>query len=166
MSKYIFVRCESKIKINPEEVPYWNLIKISEEKINENKESIIKSKYSLKSDGVSFNGLECYKYDGFVYCRLRDLAKVLNLEMSYSNNVLEIKKLETYYKDLAEFKNKNNYNSYIYKIIFIEKSLNEEKEICALNINGYNYFKLRDITNLLNYIYQWDESNNLITINK
>lgn len=157
---------ESKIKINPEEVPYWNLIKISEEKINENKESIIKSKYSLKSDGVSFNGLECYKYDGFVYCRLRDLAKVLNLEMSYSNNVLEIKKLETYYKDLAEFKNKNNYNSSIYKIIFIEKSLNEEKEICALNINGYNYFKLRDITNLLNYIYQWDESNNLITINK
>ena len=65
-----------------------------------------------------------------------------------------------------EFKNKNNYNSSIYKIIFIEKSLNEEKEICALNINGYNYFKLRDITNLLNYIYQWDESNNLITINK
>ena len=157
---------ESEIKINPEEVPHWNLIKISEEKVNENKESIIKSKYSLDADGVGFNGLECYKYDGFVYCRLRDLAKALSLKMSYSNNVLEIKKLETYYKDLAEFKNKTTYSSSIYKIKFIEKNLDEEREFFALNINGYNYFKICDIAKLINYECTWDETNNLIIFKK
>lgn len=147
---------------------YWKIAKSSEEKLSEYKDLIINLKCNLEMDDKITKNLDCYNYDGFNYCKLRDIAKALNLEISYGDDILEIKKGKIDSEDLTEIKN----NTQDIKTVFINKfsevqeTQNSKKEITAININGYNYFKIRDIAELINYECTWDETNNLIILDK
>ena len=147
---------------------YWEFIKSSEEKVNNNT-NIHKTQNDINAFGKFISPVEGYNYNGFNYYSLRDLAVILNFDVSYDNVFLEIYNYGVMYEGYTELRNTPDEIESAYINKFCESYLGElisGLELETLNINGYNYFKLRDITNLLNYSCQWDESNNLITINK
>lgn len=127
------------------------------------------SKVLVNGKEVSF---EAYNINGNNYFKLRDLAMVLNgtdkqFEVSWnsSNNAIDLESGKAYTSVGGELvvsdkllnKEANPTTSKIY--------LNgEEVQLTAYNINGNNYFKLRDIAKVINFGVTWDGNTNTVGV--
>jgi len=110
-------------------------------------------------------GLAVYSIGGYNYIKLRDIGCLMNYNITWDDESKEIhvsKGNETIespnaYME-AEVKNAVPINQVIYA--------DDEKyeNLFAYNIDGYTYFKLRDIGELLNFTCTWNEETNSVII--
>ena len=110
---------------------------------------------------------EAYNIQDNNYFKLRDVAKALNgsdkqFEVAWdgNKNVINIIKNTPYTITGGELQvniTVNNSNSKVY----IDDS---EVNIQAYNINGNNYFKLRELGSLIDFDVDWDGVNNRVLI--
>ncbi|MGO3751862.1 MAG: DUF1343 domain-containing protein [Peptoniphilaceae bacterium] len=112
--------------------------------------------------------LRGYNINGYNYFKIRDLANILRdrIDFSLSGDSKSIKlNLNNNYKikkdDLRKINNTNKYA--IYKNIefeIIKEYKITKSYIKAYNIDGYNYFKLRDLSNILEFSVSYNKLNN------
>jgi hypothetical protein len=130
----------------------------------------INSQVLINDKAVSF---EAYNINGYNYFKLRDLAKALNgtqkqFEISWnpSNNVINITSGNKYTESGGELSLASKNKQIKDAIPIISKLYINGKEMnfTSYNIEGYNYFKLRDIATALDFGTTWDESTNTIRI--
>ena len=123
----------------------------------------------VNGNPVSF---EAYEIDGYNYFKLRDLAAALNrtskqFDVSWNNNNCKIDIISgqsyTFTGDELIITESTNCVSTTVKTseIYLD---NYKTSVDSCNINGYNYFKLRDIAKALGFSINWDSSNNKILI--
>ena len=130
------------------------------------------------SDKVTRNGYEqnvqVYNIDGYNYFKLRDVAKMLvNLPDEFSVDYDAAKQMiviktagpDTYYEGPTEFdkvvatgvKTATKGNG---DLLIDGKVVH----LTAYNIDGYNYFKLRDLGNAIGFQVGWDEAKKCVNI--
>ena len=116
-------------------------------------------------------GFDAYLIEGNNYFKLRDLAYTLSntdkkFEVGYNvlDNAITITSGKSYTSNGSEMADKSNGP----KDATLSKSkvIKDDKEvnITAYNIDGNNYFKLRDLGEALNFSVDWDSSKNAIVI--
>jgi len=124
---------------------------------------------------VLVNGIEtpfdAYNIDGSNYFKLRDLAYVLNgtekqFEVDYdsANNTVSLTLGKAYTVIGGEMAAKTSTEIDIVPAtsnVYLE---GEKVNLTAYNINGNNYFKLRDIGEVFDFGIDWDGEKNIITI--
>lgn len=128
------------------------------------------------SSSVLVNGtltkFEAYNINGNNYFKLRDIAKVLSgtqkqFEVGWnaSENTIELTSGKAYTSDGGEMKVSENLKPVIASGT-TSKILLDGKEIrlMAYNINGNNFFKLRDLGEKINFAVIWDEASKTISI--
>lgn len=127
------------------------------------------SKVLVNGKEVSF---EAYNINGNNYFKLRDLAMVLNgtdkqFEVSWDSS-----------KNAIDLESGRAYTSVGGELVVSDKLLNkeanpttskiylngEEVQLTAYNINGNNYFKLRDIAKVINFGVTWDGNTNTVGV--
>lgn len=128
------------------------------------------------SSKVMINGVniafEAYNINGNNYFKLRDLAKALNesekkFEITWDGvkkaiNILTNQSYTSVGGELFASGNTNNKNASLSASkIFLNGAI---KALTAYNIDGNNYFKLRDIGKVINFAVTWDGTNNTINI--
>jgi hypothetical protein len=126
---------------------------------------------SILLDGKSVK-LECYTIDGFNYFKLRDIAMILqdtpnkfDVKWEPVNKAIQLLIGVDYTVTGGELTFSNVSGKIITTVttspIFIG---DQETQLSAFAINGYNYFKLRDIGEALYFGVGYDVSNNTIMI--
>lgn len=126
------------------------------------------SKMTVNGAAVSF---DAYNINSYNYFKLRDLAYVLNgsmkqFEVSWDNtkNTINITSGEAYTVvggELSASSIVSNTANSTTSTIYIN---GEKVSLTIYNINGNNYFKLRDIAKAINFGVTWDEAQNSIII--
>ena len=115
---------------------------------------------------------EAYNISGNNYFKLRDIAKVLNatqkqfeVEWTASKNAIELTTNKPYTTAGGEMQVSKNLKTEIASAttskIYID-GINIQ--LSAYNINGNNYFKLRDIGEKINFAVTWDPTSKTIMI--
>jgi alpha-tubulin suppressor-like RCC1 family protein len=115
---------------------------------------------------------EAFNIGGYNYFKLRDIAMALRdsdkrfeVKWDASKNAISIITNNAYTPEGSELKvsgNKATLKAYSTSSkIYVD---GKEVQFIAYNIDGYNYFKLRDIGKALNFGVFWDGSNNAIKI--
>lgn len=124
---------------------------------NTSSKTAILSNQNVDIDGTSVD-IESYNIDGSNYFKLKDIAYLLvdtkkefGVSFDSSTNSVSIIPSTSYIKDGNEFK-KTGVSSVeaipaTSKFYYAGQSV----DVSAYNINGSNYFKLRDIANLVNF---------------
>lgn len=121
-------------------------------------------------DGNDVN-IKSYNIENNNYFKLRDIAMILdgskksfNVEWDNSKNAINIVKNKKYSPVGAEFSNQEKSNKSAVKSNS-EVYLNGKKiTLTAYNIDGSNYFKLRDIAETLDFEVIWDSVQNAVII--
>jgi len=119
------------------------------------------------------NDFEAYNINGNNYFKLRDIAKVLNgtqkqFEVGWNESKKAIdltsgKEYTTVGGEMQVSKNLKTETAYVTNSkIYLD---GKEIQLNAYNINGNNYFKLRDIGEKINFTVTWDEAAKIIMIN-
>lgn len=131
----------------------------------------VPSNVVLKIDGAAVKP-EAYNINGSNYFKLRDLAMVLNgsskqFEVAWdgTRNAISIYPQKPYSVAGGEMTKSgavNNLNATAANAALYVNGSQASFE--AYQINGSNYYKLRDIGKALNFGISWDESTNTITI--
>lgn len=127
------------------------------------------SKVLLNGNDVN---IEAYNIDNSNYFKLRDIAKILdgskksfNVEWDNSKNAINIVKNKKYSPVGMELASYNEKRSKSAVKSSSEVYLNGEKvTLTAYNIDGNNYFKLRDIAGTLDFEVMWDAVQNAVII--
>ncbi len=127
------------------------------------------SKVLLDGNDVS---IEAYNIDNNNYFKLRDIAKILdgseksfNVEWDNSKNAINIVKNKKYSAVGMELASTNEKINKSAVKSSSEVYLNGEKiTLTAYNIDGNNYFKLRDIAGTLDFEVMWDAVQNAVII--
>jgi len=122
-------------------------------------------------DGKEIN-FESYNIYGFNYFKLRDIAMVLkNSEKSFevtwdqTKNAVIMTSNLLYTKVGGELSAANDNKEKDAVQNTAELYLNDSKlSIIAYNINGYNYFKLRDIASVIDFGVDWSQESQTISI--
>jgi len=115
---------------------------------------------------------EAYGVDGYNYFKLRDLATVVRgtakqFEVTWDGveKVIRLTSGQPYTTTGGELTISGNFVEKEGKLntakIFVD---GKEVELKAYGIDGYNYFKLRDIGKLFNFGVEWDATNNAVII--
>lgn len=125
---------------------------------------------------VTVNGqnvnFDAYNINGNNYFKLRDLAYVLNatekqFSIGYGNvlNTVSLTSGQQYTTVGGELEigNSQNIESMPTDSVIVKDG--EEVELQAYNINGNNYFKLRDIGELFDFSVNWNSETTTISIN-
>lgn len=123
-------------------------------------------------DGNDVN-IEAYNIDNSNYFKLRDIAMILddskksfNIEWDNSNNAITLIKNKKYSPVGGELASSNVKRSKGAVKSSTEVYLNGKKlTLTSYNINGSNYFKLRDIAGTLDFEVIWDAVQNAVVIN-
>ena len=125
---------------------------------------------AVKIDGKQVD-FQAYNIDGNNYFKLRDLAFALNNTTSEFNITWDAEKnliqliQNTSYEAVG---NELEKNTAPFKTITENKSVimvdSKEVTLQAYNIDGNNYFKLRDIGELIDFSVNWDSVNSIISI--
>lgn len=137
-------------------------------KANEKREDAKKSPQELFLNGKK-SAINGYNIKGYNYFKLRDLAAILigtevkmDLEGDNKNITIDTnksyKKLKDDLKPLSNEVKRALEKDMTVKVISGTKS--EFTKIKVFNIGGYNYFKLRDVGELLDFKVSYDEKNN------
>lgn len=117
--------------------------------------------------------LKGYNIEDHNYYRLRDLASLLKIhDLNFSlwgDDKRIIINLDETYKDSKDqgVLAKKDLSQALEKemtLKLIKNGQAESHQVKAYNIEGYNYFKLRDMGSYLNYDVDYDEKNNLAMI--
>ncbi|MCL2164551.1 MAG: copper amine oxidase N-terminal domain-containing protein [Oscillospiraceae bacterium] len=118
---------------------------------------------------VSF---DAYNIDDYNYFKLRDIAYALNgtskqFEVGWdeANDAISLTSSHPYSAVGDEMSNGGSGGKEATPTssrIFLD---GDEIQLTAYNIDGYNYFKLRDLGQAINFGVDWDESQNAIVIN-
>ncbi len=135
------------------------------------------AKAELSNAGVAVNGKaiapQAYTIDGYTYFKLRDVAKALagteagfNVDWDQEARMTALQTGATYKAydggtDAAEFAKKATAH-HSHDPIMVN---GEEVDLTAYNIDGYNYFKLRDLGDALGFEVTWDKTARMIGIN-
>ncbi len=135
------------------------------------------AKAELSNAGVAVNGEaiapQAYTIDGYTYFKLRDVAKALagtvaGFDVSWDQAArMTALQTGTVYKyqdgdtDAAEYAKKAT-AFHSHDPIMVN---GEEVALTAYNIDGYNYFKLRDLGAALGFEVTWDKAAKMIGIN-
>jgi hypothetical protein len=126
---------------------------------------------SILLDGKSVK-LECYTIDGFNYFKLRDIAMILqdtpnkfDVKWEPVNKAIQLLIGVDYTVTGGEL-TFSNVSGKINASVTTSKIYigDQEAELSAFAINGYNYFKLRDIGEALHFGVGYDVANNTIVI--
>jgi hypothetical protein len=123
----------------------------------------------VSGEEVSF---QAFNINNNNYFKLRDLAMIVNgTEKSFeigwegTNNAISLESGKAYTAVGGELVVSSDPTSMEAKptesIIYLN---GDEVEFTAYNINGNNYFKLRDVANAINFGVTWDGSINMIGI--
>jgi hypothetical protein len=126
---------------------------------------------SVYVDGTSVK-LEAYNINGNNYFKLRDLAMALNgsgisfaVAWDAARNAIDIRSNQEYSPiggELVMLNNPGKFNAVPASAsVYIDDS---KTALTAYNINGNNYFKLRDVGSALNFRVNWDSVSNAINI--
>ena len=118
---------------------------------------------------------DSYNINDFNYFKLRDIAFVLNgtakqfaIDWDAANNAMTLKPGSAYVKTGDEMASKGTgakTATLSAQKVFIEGlALSSHTPMEAYNIDGYNYFKLRDIGVVLDIGIGWDNARNTISI--
>lgn len=122
-------------------------------------------------DGNDVN-IEAYNIDNNNYFKLRDIAMILdgskksfNIEWDNSKNAINIVKNKKYSIVGAELSSTNEKRNKSAVKSNSEVYLNGKKiTLTAYNIDGSNYFKLRDLAGTLDFEVVWDDVQNAVLI--
>jgi len=125
---------------------------------------------------VLINGIDiafdAYNINGNNYFKLRDLAYILNgtakqFEIVYDEKINVISLISGYSYTAVGGEMASKGNSDNIPVPTITKIYLDGKEVIftAYNIDGNNYFKLRDIGQAFNFGIEWDGLNSIIMIN-
>lgn len=128
------------------------------------------SSQKINIDGVSVD-VESYNIGGNNYFKLRDIAYIMNgtekqfnIIYNSSTNSINITPNSSYMVDGSELKKNNvsqiNATPTSSSLYYENQSIN----LNAYNINGNNYFKLRDIAALINFGIVFDQDTNTVYI--
>jgi hypothetical protein len=135
-----------------------------------------KAKAQPTSSSVMINGkkvgFEAYNINGYNYFKLRDIAMALNgtgkqfeVKFDGSKNAILITTGSKYTTVGGELKVSGSKSEKPAVPTPSKVYINgKEVQFIAYNIDGYNYFKLRDIGKALNFGVFWDGANNTIRI--
>jgi len=122
---------------------------------------------SASATSININGTDVnvssYNIDDNNYFRLRDIAIVLSgtkaqFDVAWNNNSVEITTNTAYTgkNTLTEKSDKNPEILHSYTPVYLNGKRVSAK---AYNIDGYNYFKLRDIARLVDFgVFWWQDS--------
>lgn len=122
----------------------------------------------LVQSGDVANRLEAvpaYMYQDNNYFMLRDIGRIVGYQVDWDENTKNIsmikdKKAQNF-DDMSKMKQTGNVVKN-HQTIIIDESKYENKE--CLNIDGYNYFKLRDLAKVMNFTCDWDNNENTIVL--
>lgn len=111
------------------------------------------------------DALPAYMYQDSNYFMLRDIGRIVGYQVDWDGNAKKI----TMTKDntvqnfdgLSTVKQTQNVKKDHQTIVIDE---NEYKNMECLNIDGYNYFKLRDLAEAMDFTCSWDNSTNTIML--
>ncbi|MDR1558767.1 MAG: hypothetical protein LBS84_03530 [Clostridiales bacterium] len=134
--------------------------------------SAVPTSSTVLVDGES-KTFDSYNINGFNYFKLRDIAYVLNgtskqfaVDWDANNNAMTLRPGTIYYVTGDEMASKGTgAKSAVLsqQKVFLAGNVNQIG-IEAYNIDGYNYFKLRDIGVVLDIGIGWDDAKNTISI--
>lgn len=123
----------------------------------------ISTRSQISVDGASKN-FEAYNIDGYNYFKLRDIAYVLNGTQKQFNTVWDEDKnaitlnlgtaYETAGEELSGGNGKNKTAVSSSASVYID---GKKLDVEAYNIDGCNYFKLRDIAKAVDFAVVWNE---------
>jgi len=149
--------------------------KITEERINESAQRILAAKYKaglIKLPDNKQATVTAYNINGNNYIKLRDLAYIMNgtakqFEVSYDakKNTVSVTSGKPYTVIGGEMTNKNAASQIPAPAtakIYVD---GKEIDFTAYNINGNNYFKLRDIMRVFDIYVGYSETADIITVN-
>lgn len=116
--------------------------------------------------------VDAYNIGGYNYFKLRDVAMLLNdstkqfaVDWNYVKNAIELTSKIAYTPVGSELSVTQNPKPQKATLTTAKTYLDgEEAGIIAYNINGYNYYKLRDLGQYIDFFVDWDGSNNAIII--
>jgi len=118
-------------------------------------------------------GIEAYNINGYNYFELNELCRMFNWDIQIHENGAIIIKTEFEDKQSLDINDNGELPSKIeVEIVEKELSFNDRvQSICGFTIDGYEYFKLRDIADLATYNANksayyldiiWDEESKII----
>lgn len=109
--------------------------------------------------------IPAYLYKDNNYFKLRDLGKLFGYAVTWNENTkcIEMVKDDSK-KDLSGVKPPASAASVVENAETIIIDSTEYSNAQCINIDGYNYFKLRNLTDLMNFKCDWDATNNAVII--
>lgn len=122
---------------------------------------------SVKSETTinKVDAVPAYMYNDSNYFMLRDIGKIVGYQVDWDKNTNKtiLKKDKSVQKldGLSAVKQTENVNKGQQTIIIDE---NEYKDIECLNIDGYNYFKLRDLAEKMDFKCDWNNDTNSVIL--
>ena len=106
-----------------------------------------------------------YDINGLSFFRLRDLGSIMDFSVEYSKNTIYIKTSD---KSSDQFS--NHINNGLKKAVLSKENLfidgKECNSITAYKIDGYNYYSIREICEVIGFHCEWNEKENLIMIER
>lgn len=111
------------------------------------------------------DAVPAYMYQDNNYFMLRDIGKIVGYQVDWDGNTKKITmtkdKTAQNFDGLSTVKQTENVKKDQQTIVI---DGNEYKDMECLNIDGYNYFKLRDLADAMDFTCGWDNSTNTIMI--
>ncbi len=154
-----------------EATDYLRVTPYGEAPLGENEKIAVSGHGNVLVDG-DYNGANCYNIDGYNYVKLRDIASLMRgtkkpFEVEW-DAAAEIIRLTTG-KDYTPLPDEQEGVVWIVTRAAIKNDVSVSIDgalttFTAYNIDGYNYFRLRDIGKMFNFGISWEEEEELIII--
>lgn len=125
------------------------------------------NKLSVQSGDVvqKVDAVPAYLYQGNNYFKLRDVGKIVGYDVVWDNATKKISMTKDLTaQDLKNFSGMKQAKAVQKKQQTIFIGENEYKNMDCLNIDGFNYFKLRDLAKAMDFSCGWDASENMIQL--
>lgn len=125
------------------------------------------NKLSVQSGNLVQNvdAVPAYLYQGNNYFKLRDVGKIVGYNVIWDNATKRISMTKDLTaQDLKNLSGMKQAKAVQKKQQTIFIGENEYKNMDCLNIDGFNYFKLRDLAKAMDFSCGWDASENMIQL--